>query len=195
MMYEYRYSDNVTQQPVIVTLDPTAPREKAALDYVVRVIGATSYTVVPRIAVYQNLPDTVGGVPGAVVSREATVRFAVPGATDRDDLTRDGLIETDLRLAVQSPRAAVLGLVIAGNLAIAEIPPFGDDAPKPAVQDWQVSGARIGPPLASGGPGWFVHRGDGGSVGDRWTGASGRVYELAWMGAFAFFRVMAWRAA
>lgn len=192
-MYEYRYSDNVTQQPVTITLDPEGAREKHALDYVSRAVGATGYTVMPRIAVYQALPDIIGGLPGAVVSREATVRFAIPAATDRDDATRDGLIETDLRLAVQDPRAAVIGLIVAGNLPIKEIPPF-EEAAKPAIQDWQVAGARIGPPLASGGPGWFVFRGDGGSAGDRWTGASGRVYELAWLGSFAFFRVLAWRA-
>jgi hypothetical protein len=190
--FEYRYSDNVTHQPVVVTLDPEAPREKAALDFCARVVGATKYAVVPRIAVYQALPDTVGGTPGMVVTREGTVQFTIPGASDRDDATRDGAIETDLRLAVQNPRSAVLGLIVAGNLKVMEIPPF-ELAPKPEVQDWQVPGARIGVPLASA-PGCYVFRGDGGAVGDRWTGASGRVYELAWIAVFAMFRTLAWKA-
>jgi hypothetical protein len=193
--FNYRYDDTSTQKPVDKVYDLTDERVTRALSWIVGTIKADSYDVKPRLAVYQDLPDSAG-IPGTVLTREGNVLFKVPAAIDRDDLFRDGWLEFDLRQCVEDPRMAALALILFGNLAITNVPAYTEPIPVPgpsAVPDWKQPGARIGAPLEST-PGWFQYRFDGGSVGDVWTGVSGQKYQLAWCGSsFTFARWLGWK--
>lgn len=190
---------NTSGQTIPEVYDTDSRAVENVLNWIAaKVAGATSaaWKVKPSLTIYvPNVPDTIVGKPGEVVAIQGNVFFDLPAGTPETDYIHDGKIMLDLRQAVKNPEATVAGIIVGANLNIPldNIGKYEDpDANKPKPEDWQMVGARIGPPLASA-PNHWTHKGDGGKIADRWTGASGRQYELVMVGTFAFFKFPAWR--
>lgn len=198
MIYTY-INQRVGEPPIVDTYDTDSRAVENVLNWIAaKVAGATApaWEVKPSLTIYApGVPDTIGGKPGEVVTTQGNVFFDLPAGTPETDHINDGKIIADLRQCMKNPEGAVAAIIVGANLPVSleSIGKYEDpDANKPKPQDWQMVGARIGPPLAST-PNHWTHKGDGGRIGDKWTGASGRNYELVMVGDFAFFKYPAWR--
>lgn len=195
MIYTY-INQRGGESPIVDTYDTDSAKVKNLLNWIKEKIGATSWSIQASIHYYMGNLEGSHGTPGEVVAKHGVVHFAVTGGVETDYID-DGHIMSDLRGCMKNPEGTARDMIMFAML-LADISAIGKyedpDLNKPAIKDWEVPGAPIGPEYQQTDilKGYFVHRGGGGKLGDKWTGPSGRVYQLEWK-SFAFGGVVAWR--
>lgn len=195
MIYTYAFG-NTSGGTTVTTYDTESAKVKNVLNWIQAKIGATAWSVQASIHYYApNVPDS-HGTPGDVVAKHGVVHFAVTGGIETDYID-DGHIMSDLRGCMENPEGTAASMITLANLPadLSKIGKYEDpDANKPAIKDWEVPGAPIGPPYDNDTMrGYFVHRGGGERLGSKWTGPSARTYELQYKAIQLGIAVTAWR--
>jgi hypothetical protein len=121
-------------------------------------------------------------VPGTweVTTRVNILYYKTPEITD---LEACAAIDSAGFMTDDGPRISlqivnlVLGLGIAEAVIVAQ--KYAPPKPEVAKADWEAPDSPMGPPWR---PGSYKHKGGSAEVGQRWTGPSGKVYELKRVG-------------
>lgn len=160
MIFKYTESGTIdlNGQTVDSTIDTEGTEYRERAEWIARKAGVR----------YLGTEITAALSPG-----DLTTNFT---GTARFQFGDEPTIGVDALAVRYSPITGLASVVAVYGLKVAIVDYQPQPPPEPP-KDWEQPGARIGPPLP-GMPGRFSSRNDGGKAGDRWTGASGKVYRL-----------------
>ncbi len=162
------------QDGKVYELDFDSEDLKQVSMWAAKILGATTVKATTSVAMYDfGVPD----VPeGKVVFVSGNIVFMIPGISDQ---VYFDTYSVDARTLFTRPEETVTGIVLSLglNVNIKDLKYVDPDAGKPALEDWEIPDAVIGPPLASI-PGGFVFKQDGKSEGYQYYSPSMKKYVL-----------------
>lgn len=151
------------------------------VEYVKKTIGADRHTL--------RLNSIVYPFPGAGQQFEITPAAAIVFYVKDAPVTEaEGTASCDVAGLHLDPQAAANSMLYCLGREPNALKYVDPDANKPAPKDWEVPGAKIGPPMYAE---YFQFKFTGEPMGTVWTGASGRKYELVRIPGI--FMALAWR--
>ncbi len=182
----YEFDPNQDGKPIVI--DTESPEFKNRIAWLCDMGGLEP----PVVIDYLNISPGMGVLPTSLF-RFAQILFKKDGRqalldircvddggdTNTINNLQGALMYLSVELGLKLSPEAVRGMI------------YTPPAPPKIVEDWEQPGALIGEPVP-GQDGWFRSRKLSNKECDVWTGKSGAVYRLKYLGSFAFFRELYW---